>query len=352
MTTSEPVRTAVIGVGHLGKEHARILAALPQSKLVAVADVDRQRADMIARQCATQACDSHLDLLGRIDAAVVAVPTLSHFQVAGDLLGRGMAVLVEKPLAASVEEARAMVELSQQTGAVLQVGHIERFNPVIAALKQFSGTPKYIDCERLGPFSFRSTDIGVVFDVMIHDVDLVLGLVGSPVESVEAFGVSVFGQHEDIAKARLRFANGCIADLTASRCSVRASRCMRLWSAAGYISLDFGNRQATIIQPSQALRRRDVDFANVRREQIPELQKKLFSEFLTIEPIEVDLHEPLAKELESFLDCVVTGRRPVVGGDEALAAVETATMILQSLRSHGWNGDQGGPTGPLELPEP
>ena len=351
MSTSRRVRTAVIGVGHLGKEHARILAALPQSELVGVVDVDLQRAQQIARQCATQAFDSHLALLDRVDAAVVAVPTLSHFRVARDLLGRGLAVLVEKPLAASVDEARAMVRLSQEAGALLQVGHIERFNPVIAALKQFSGRPRYIDCERLGPFSFRSTDIGVVFDLMIHDVDLVLGLVDAPVTGVEAIGVSVFGRHEDLAKARLRFANGCVADLAASRASVHASRRMHLWSVSGYISLDFGNRQATIVRPSDRLRQREFDPSAVRRQDIPDLQKKLFSELLTIEPVEVDLHEPLAKELESFLECVATGRKPIVGGDEALAAVETATTILTSLRSHAWNGDPDGPTGPLELPE-
>ena len=210
-----PLRMAVIGVGHLGKEHARILAGLPEVELIGVADVNVEQAQAVARRLHTQAFGDYWPLLNLIDAATVAVPTTYHYPVASELLRRGLPVLVEKPLAIDVAQAAALVELAEQHQAVLQVGHIERFNPAFEELLSRRLQPKFIACERLGAFTGRSTDIGVVLDLMIHDLDLLLALVAAPVVDVQAVGLSVFGRHEDVGQVWLRFANGCVATVSA-----------------------------------------------------------------------------------------------------------------------------------------
>ena len=210
---------AVIGVGHLGKEHARILAGLPEVELVGVADVNLEQAQAIAGRLACCAYASHRPLLHLADAAVLAVPTVHHYVLAAEFLRRGIPLLVEKPLASSLEQAEELVEIARRQRLVLQVGHIERFNPAFEALRRYHFQPKFVECERVGPFTGRSTDIGVVLDLMIHDLDLLLALIQSPVRSVEALGVAIFGGQEDIANARLQFANGCVANLTTSRAS-------------------------------------------------------------------------------------------------------------------------------------
>ena len=213
------LRLAVIGVGHLGKEHARILAGMSAVELVGVADVNAAQAEAVALRCGTQAFGDYRALLPLVDAAVVVVPTLHHHAVAAEFLHRGVPVLVEKPLAANLAEAKELVELAQRQGVLLQVGHIERFNPAFEELaRRPSGRGSWV-ASAVGPFSGRSTDIGAVLDLMIHDLDLLLALVRSPVRDVTALGASVLGGHEDVAQARVVFENGCVANLTASRIS-------------------------------------------------------------------------------------------------------------------------------------
>src|SRR5271157_2606089 len=206
-------------------------------------------AQTIADKFGTRAVSDYHQLLDRIDAVSIAVPTLLHREVAGTFLSRGIPTLVEKPLASTLAEAELLVSLSHSTGALLQVGHVERFNPALSALHQMAIRPKYISAERLSTYTFRSTDIGVVLDLMIHDIDLVLSLFHSPVRSVSAVGVSLFGEHEDVANARVEFENGTVANLTASRASYTALRKMRIWSTEGYASLDFAAKSATLVQP-------------------------------------------------------------------------------------------------------
>ena len=244
------LRVGVVGVGHLGQHHARILASLPDVELVAVVDSRPEQAQTIADKFGTRAVADYHELLGLVDAVSIAVPTVLHREVAGTFLSRGIPTLVEKPLASTLAEAELLVSLSHSTGALLQVGHIERFNPALSALHQMAIRPKYITAERLSTYTFRSTDIGVVLDLMIHDLDLVLSLIHSPVRSVAAVGVSLFGEHEDVANARVEFENGTVANLTASRASYAALRKMRIWSAEGYASLDFAAKSATLVQPS------------------------------------------------------------------------------------------------------
>ena len=237
---------------------------------------------------------------------------------------------------------------------MLQVGHIERFNPALAALEGMRLRPKYIAAERLGLYTFRSTDIGVVLDLMIHDLDLVLSLNPAPVRSVAAVGVSVFGRHEDIANARIEFEDGCVANLTASRASFQAVRKMRLYGAEGYATLDFAAKQGTLIRPSDALRRGELELDGLDLSQPAQVRDRLFGKILRVDqvPPPADAREPLALELEEFVRSVRTGSRPRVSGADALRAIRVAGQILDAIGAHQWEGRPDGPVGPLPFPEP
>jgi len=279
------------------------------------------------------------------------VPTIHHHSLAVDFLNQGIALLVEKPLASSLEHAEELVALARRQRVVLQVGHIERFNPAFEELQRYLFQPKFIECERLGPFSGRSTDIGVVLDFMIHDLDLLLALVPAPLRSVEALGVAVFGAHEDVANARLRFTSGCVANVTASRASAVCQRKMRIWSPEGYASVDFAKRRLTLIQPSEALRRQGLDPSKLDPAARAMLQEELFGRHLQVLERDCDTGgDQLTRELQDFVHCVRNDVRPRAGGEEGRDAVRLATQILESIRSHAWEGDAGGPTGPNHLP--
>ena len=247
------LRVGVVGVGHLGQHHARILSAMPGVELVAVADARVEQAQAVAAKCGTVALGDYRPLLELVDAVTIAVPTCLHRQIGGAFLEKGIATLVEKPMASSLAESEELVAQARASRAVLQVGHIERFNPALRALEKLAVRPKFVNAERLSTYTFRSTDIGVVFDLMIHDLDLLLSLIAAPVRSVAAVGVSLFGEHEDVANARVEFEDGSVANLTASRASYTPSRKMRIWGAEGYASLDFAAKEATVIRPSEQL---------------------------------------------------------------------------------------------------
>jgi predicted dehydrogenase len=288
------------------------------------------------------------ELIGLVDAVSVAVPTCLHREVAGAFLERGIATLVEKPLAATFDEAEALVELARDRGAVLQVGHIERFNPALSALEGLALRPKYITAERLSTYTFRSTDIGVVLDLMIHDIDLVLSMVSSPVRSVAAVGVGVFGGHEDIANARVEFEDGCVANLTASRASFQALRKMRLYGPEGYASLDFRTKQGTLIRPSEALRRGELDLEGLDMSQPSAIKDRVFGKILRVDKVQAEGREPLALELEDFVQAARGQGHPRVSGDDALRAMRLADQVLRSLQSHSWDGTTSDAVTPLD----
>jgi predicted dehydrogenase len=340
------LRMAVIGVGHLGKEHARILAGLPEVELVGVADVNAEQAQAVARRLSTQAFTDYWPLLNLVDAATIVVPTTFHLAVASDFLSRGIPLLVEKPLAGTLAAADQLVALAGRHGTVLQVGHIERFNPAFEQLMRRPLRPRFVACERLGPYTGRSTDIGVVLDLMIHDLDLLLALVGAPVQKVEAVGVSVYGGHEDVANARLHFANGCVANVTASRVNTAPSRHMHVWAPEGYARVDFRQRRLLLAQPSEALRRRTVEPAAGARPGDP------FGGQVEFLELDCNQGDQLTRELQDFVACVQTGARPRVGGAEGREALALAEHVLDSLRRHRWEGDAEGPAGPLQVPAP
>jgi len=346
------LRLAVIGVGHLGKEHARILASLPDVELAGVADVNTEQAQAVANRCGTRAFGDYWPLLNLVDAAIIVVPTLHHHAIAAEFLRRGIPLLVEKPLAATLEQADALGQLARANRALLQVGHIERFNPVFEEMQNRPLQPKYVACERLGPFSGRSADIGVVLDLMIHDLDLLLAMVKAPVESVVAVGASVFGAHEDVANARLTFANGCVANVTASRTSPRSQRRMHVWAPEGYVGLDFSKRHLTLVQPSEELRVRNLNPRKLDPVSLAMLKDQLFGRYLQVLELDRQEGDQLTKELQHFINCVRTGSEPRVSGEDGRNAIALASRILEAIQTHSWNGVASGPTGPVHLPAP
>ncbi|MCS6852866.1 MAG: Gfo/Idh/MocA family oxidoreductase [Gemmataceae bacterium] len=347
------LRLAVIGVGHLGKEHARILASLPDVELVGVADVNPEQAQTVARRCGTRAYSSYWPLLNLVDAACIAAPTCEHHAIGCEFLRRGLPVLIEKPLALNREQAEELVILARRHHTILQVGHIERFNPAFEELGRRPFQPKFVECHRLGPFTGRSTDIGAVLDLMIHDLDLLLHLVKGPVVAVEALGASIFGGEEDVAHARLTFANGCLANLTASRASAQPQRCMRLWGPEGYAKVDFARRRLTLVQPSERLRREGLDPRRLDPAARALLRDELYGKYLEVR--ELDCNGPgdqLTEELREFVRCVRTGASPRVPGEDGRDAVALAGRILEAIRGHRWEGRSDGATGPRQLPPP
>lgn len=349
----DPLRVAVVGVGHLGKEHARILKSLPDAELVAVVDVNNDQAQAIAKKLDCLAFTSHRPLLQLADAVVIAVPTVYHHAVAAEFLRSRIPILVEKPLAATLEQAESLVELARAHETMIQVGHIERFNPAWEKLEALSFQPKYVECERLGAFTGRSGDVGVVLDLMIHDLDLVSALVRAPLTSFKALGMSIFGEPEDIATAHLSFADGCVAALTASRVSPTPRRAMRIWSPEGFLDLDFAKKTLTLMQPSEAVRRHGLDLRKLDPASRAALKDQLFGRHLEVmEVTSSDGPDGLTRELQEFVQCVRTNSQPRVRGEEGLEALRLASHVLASLKSHAWQHSEAGPCGPTQLPFP
>ncbi|WP_038165815.1 Gfo/Idh/MocA family oxidoreductase [Verrucomicrobium sp. BvORR106] len=305
---SDRIKVGVAGVGAMGKNHARVLASLPNAHLTAIFDLDRARAEELAALYGAKAVTTLEDLAAEVDAAAVAVPTIAHRQVAGFLLEQGKHVLVEKPLSESLTEAQELVALADAKGLVLQVGHIERFNPVMKQLESRMQQPRFIEATRLSPFPNRSMDIGVVLDVMIHDLEIILHLVRSPVVSVDAVGVPVLTRREDIANARLRFANGCVANVTSSRVSDKKMRKIQVFHGEGYISLDYQE------QSGHMYRR---DGMSIAREDVP-----------------VEKDEPLKLELAAFVDCARKGATPLVSGQQGTEALKLAILITEAIEKN------------------
>ena len=304
------LRVAVIGVGHLGRHHARILGTLEGATLVGVVDAKRDRAAEIAAACGSVAVEHASDLLGQVDAVSIAVPTESHLAVALPFLERGVPVLVEKPLARDVGEADAMIAAAARAGVVLAVGHTERYNPAVAAAAPYLANPRFIEVHRLGTFPERSLDIDVVFDLMIHDLDIVLSLVPSEVASIEAVGVPVLTGRVDIANARLRFENGCIANITASRISRDRVRKIRFFQQDAYLSIDYAAQEVEM-------------YRLVRRG--PERPA------IDGGKLEVPREEPLKRELADFLGAVRERRRPLVTGEDGRRALALAQRITDRM---------------------
>lgn len=306
-----PLRAAVVGVGYLGAFHAEKYASMPDVELVAVVDADPARAAVVADRCRTKALTDYRALIAQVDCVSLAVPSPLHFALARELVSHDLDVLVEKPLATTVAEGRALVEAAEQRGRILQVGHLERFNPAIRALAGVVTHPRFIECDRLAPFVERGTDVDVILDLMIHDLDVILSLVQADVQSVEAVGVPVLSESADIANARLRFTNGCIANITASRVALKRERKIRIFQADTYVSVDYGEKHVRICR-------------RVVGDGMPTI---------TVEEHALGEGDALFDEIEHFVHAVRTRQRPLVDGRTALRALEVAELIRSSMET-------------------
>lgn len=345
-----PLRVAVIGAGHLGRIHTRIAAALEEVELVAVADpVDSSRTS-IHQEFGTRTVADYRELIGEIEAAIIATPTTHHHAIGMELLGCGVPLLVEKPLALTTSQSNDLVALARQKNVTLQVGHVERFNPALIAVAADVRDPKFIEATRTSGYTFRSTDIGVVLDVMIHDLDVVLMLAKSNVVDVQALGISVLGGHEDMATARLTFASGCVAQLSASRVSFQQCRTMSVFTSRGSASINFATHEATVVRPSDEVLRREFKAERLTPEERAYWKEHVFDQLLVRSTRDSQPVNAIQEEQRDFVSAVRTGQAPRVDGAAGRDAVAVAEMILEQIEEHSWDGTSTGRHGAFAMP--
>ena len=302
----KPIRIAVIGAGKLGTRHAQVYSKLPGVELVGVCDTHEDRAQACARECKTQPYQDYRELLGKVDAASIVVPSQHHHAISRDFLMKGAHLLIEKPITTSLTEADDLLQLAEKHACLIQVGHIERYNSAIRAVKDVIKAPRFIECHRLGPYDPRVAQTGVTLDLMIHDIDIVLDLVRSPIRSVDAVGAYILSATEDLANARIRFANHCVCDLTASRVTTDVMRKIRIFQDDAYISLDYVTQEALIYTKDNG-----------------QIHSKKIS---------ITKTDSLKEELSDFVDCVRHGKRPLVSGVEGRQALELALKISAQIK--------------------
>ena len=333
---SKPLAIGVIGVGHMGRHHARVVDEADGVELAAVVD---PREDVVTDVAELYGCRGYTDLaeaMGSLDAAIVAVPTAYHLQVTEPLIHKRIPVLVEKPLAATVAEAQKLAALAAENDCFLQVGHSERFNPAVAAVARLQITPKFVEVDRVSPFPFRSIDIGVVLDVMIHDIDIVMSLIGQPPSRIDAVGVALMGEHEDIANARLGFDNGAVANLTASRLAMKVERKIRIFSPQAYVTMDFRSKRGMVIRREENEQLLDWVSAHRQDPSMADHAPAKYEKLVNTRPLEIDETEPLRGQLHAFLEAIRSGRPAQVDAEAGLAAVRVATDIATAIRAHDW----------------
>ena len=339
-------RMAVVGVGRMGKLHARVLSEMDNAELTCVVDINEPRAMAVGRRRNCTALTDVRAAVDKVDAAIISVPTLLHVGAARPFIQAGKPVLIEKPFTDDIAAGKKLISLAKKTGTSVQVGHTERFNPLVVAMQKHAIRPKFIEAHRISPFTFRSADVGVVLDMMIHDLDLTLMLAGGNVESIHAVGINVIGAHEDICSARLIFDNGCAANITASRLAIKTERKMRVFSEEAYLSPDYGKKVGVMIQKSK-----NLDLIQMAREMkvgdLAELAESVdYRELVNMENLVVDdAAEPLRRQAEAFRQTVVNGVPPVVSASDGLAAVRVADDIVKAIKNYRWDGKASGRKG-------
>jgi len=334
----EKLRTAVIGAGKMGQIHAKVYHNLPLSELVAVVDVDVKKAKQLAKKFRCDYFTDCAEIVDKVDAVTIAAPTIYHKQLAEPFIERGVACLIEKPLALDVDQAQEIVALAEKNNVTVAVGHSERCNPVVQAVKRLNIEARFIESHRISPYPFRSTDIGVVMDVMIHDIDIILSLAASKIKKVDAVGIGVIDPgREDICNARIEFENGCVANVTASRLALKTERKVRLFSKQAYLSLDYFKKTGTIIRADTDNIEVVEKIRKLKNSGKFELLKAGWTDLVHYETLQIDDREPLRVEQESFLNAVVDkSLRPEATAVEGLAAMQCAQMILESIKQHKW----------------
>ncbi len=340
------IKTAVIGAGHLGRIHAKLLKQIGDVEVVAVADPCSTARQKIETELGLKTTDNWQELIGKIDAAVVAAPTSLHHEIAAELAGNDIHLLIEKPVTTTVAQARHLSRIANARNCMIQVGHVERFNAASEGATSV-GIPRFIQTCRASGYTFRSIDVGVVLDLMIHDIDLVCNLAQSPVVDVQAVGISVFGKHEDIAQARLQFENGLVANLTASRCSPTPSRRFEVYGSNGYVDIDLANSSAKQIKPPTWIVNRSFDLDSVTDQQRDLIRESLFEKIMPVEELQFEPVNAILCEQQNWVDCILgRSQKLAVPIDDGLRALETATEIVSQINSHQWN-KSGTVSGPL-----
>ena len=332
VSSDGPLPVGVIGCGRMGLLHARVYSQMPQVRLVGLFDADRDVANAAMEKHGDEVFDSIEAMAERVQAVTIATPTQFHADIAEPLLRRGVHCLIEKPLAKDVDEARQICAWAKEHKAVVQVGHIERFNPIVRSMSKLAVEPRFIEVIRISPLTFRSIDVGVVLDIMIHDIDIVLKLARSNVARVDAIGVSVIGGPEDICNARLTFENGCVANLTASRLALKTERRLRVFSPDAYVSLDYQKKYGIVARKTGNLAAIRDAVARARAGEIEDMSQLNFAELVNVEELQIDDTEPLRAELDSFVDAIRNGTPPEVPAEDGLAAVECATRIVEAIQ--------------------
>ena len=311
---TDRLRTAVIGVGYLGKFHAQKFAEIPGCELVAVVDVDEGARESLASDLGVDAVGDYRKLIGAVDAVSVVVPTPAHFEIAEAFLDSGTHVLGDKPITETVEQATRLIDTANRRGTVLQVGHLERFNPAVRALKPLLDNPRFVESVRIAPYQERGTDVDVVLDLMIHDIDLIQYIAGSPIERLEAVGAAVITDKPDVANARIRFASGCIANVTASRTSLKVERKIRIFQHSCYFSADLHQKAVAVYRKGES---------TIGALKLP----------IAIEQLECDDGDALRLEIESFLQAIRDGTPALVSGEDGRQALETAIDIIAQVQT-------------------
>jgi len=340
------LRTAVIGAGHLGRIHARLAAANPNLHLIGVADPDPHSLAKLDEAIDCTIVADYRSLLSDIDAAIVATPTRCHFDVARTLLEHRLHTFIEKPITTDTREADQLIAAAVRNQVILQVGHVERFNPVYKRAVAQLGEPKYIEAHRTSGYTFRSTDIGAVLDIMIHDLDLILDWVDSEVVEVQAMGIAVLGDHEDMAQAHLEFANGCVAHLTASRISPTQQRTMSIWGLDRFVNVDFANGRLNCVGIDQEHLSECQPLDGLDEERKQHLRDHLFETLLVEENIEMPAANQIDDELTEFAGNASHGKRPTASGSDGRDAVHVAQLVLAAIKRHRWDGTSHGRIGP------
>ena len=308
------MKIGVIGVGSLGQHHARVYSQIPDVELLGICDVDKKRAEKIAKNFNAQPFSDYKELIGKVDAVSIVVPTPLHYSVAKDFLNAGIHCLVEKPITNDVSQAEELLKIANEKNIILQIGHIERFNTAVIEAQKYIKSPKFIEAQRLGPYDPRVAHIGVVMDLMIHDIDIILTLVDSKIIQMDVIGAKVLSKNEDIANVRLKFENGCVANISASRVSLDKFRKIRIFQDDTYISLDYAGQSLKIYKKKSDIVTSMSDIEIIK----PKLKTE----------------EPLKRELEHFINCVKTGKTPIVTGEHGREALSVAIEILKKLKNN------------------
>ena len=320
----------------MGGFHSRVYSELDYVELVAVADVDIKKASELADKYGCKAVSDPSELIGQVDAVTISAPTIRHLELAEMFINNNIAVLIEKPLAATIEQGQKIVDLAAEKNVIAAVGHSERCNPVVQAMKRLEIEPRYIQVNRISPYTFRSTDIGVVLDIMIHDIDIILSLAGSKVKKVDAVGVNVLGENEDICNARIFFENGCVANITSSRLALKTERKIRIFSRQAYLSLDYLQKEGIAIKAAPNVN--VLDWIKEKQEEGDfDFNSVNWPDLLDIEPLAIENNEPLKVEQKAFLSAVMGKIEcPEVTAAEGLEALKCAHKILEAIKEHSW----------------